>query len=120
MRPGFGDLLDDLNSVRGLGSGSGDSYVDKDLRSVLGDRVRDRFNLSYCGGGALSQCRASLWDAIHQAADGLTTELGDPDPADWLKTAARTGFVPGLLPDTFPSTNRPTFQQVLELRRHRR
>ena len=32
----------------------------------------------------------------------------------WRKLAATTGFVPGLLPNRFPSTNRPTFQQVLE------
>jgi hypothetical protein len=36
-------------------------------------------------------------------------------PALWQEKAARTGFIPGLLPDTFPRTNRPTFQQVLEL-----
>ena len=119
MRPVFGDLLDDLNAVRGLGGGSGDSYVDKDLRTRLGDKVRSRFNLRYCGGDSLARCRASLWEAIHQAADDLTADLG-PDPATWLKRAARTGFIPGLLPDTFPFTNRPTFQQVLELRRHRR
>jgi hypothetical protein len=28
-----------------------------------------------------------------------------------------TGFVPGLLSARFPTTNRPTFQQVLELDR---
>jgi acyl-homoserine lactone acylase PvdQ len=118
MAPVFGDLVDDLHAVRGLSGLSGESYVDKDLRALLGDEVRGRFNLSYCGGGSLGQCRASLWEAIHQAADGLATELGQADPAKWLKPAARTGFVPGLLPNTFPATNRPTFQQVLELQRH--
>ena len=34
----------------------------------------------------------------------------------WLKTASRTGFVPGLLPNTFPTTNRPTFQQVVQFK----
>jgi acyl-homoserine lactone acylase PvdQ len=118
MGPVFGDLVDDLNAVRSLGGMPGQSYVDKDLRALLGDRVQGRFNLSYCGGGLLSQCRASLWGAIHQAADGLTTELGEADPARWLKPAARTGFVPGLLPNTFPTTNRPVYQQVLEFQRH--
>jgi acyl-homoserine lactone acylase PvdQ len=118
MGPVFGDLVDDLNAVRSLGGLPGQSYVDKDLRALLGDRVQGRFNLSYCGSGLLSQCRASLWGAIHQAADGLTTELGEVDPARWLKPAARTGFVPGLLPNTFPTTNRPVYQQVLEFQRH--
>jgi acyl-homoserine lactone acylase PvdQ len=120
VRPVFGDRVSDLNAVRGLGGLSGESYVDKDLRRLLGDRVRDPFHLSYCGGGSLAECRASLWAAIHQAADGLAAELGEDDPANWIKRAARTGFVPGLLPNTFPTTNRPTFQQVLELQRKRR
>jgi hypothetical protein len=33
----------------------------------------------------------------------------------WRSTARRTGFTPGLIPDTFRLTNRSTFQQVLEL-----
>jgi hypothetical protein len=117
MAPVFGDLVDDLSSVRSLSGLSGESYVDKDLRTLLGDKVDGRFNLRYCGGGSLAQCRASLWAAIHQAADGLTSELGETNPASWLKPASRTRFVPGLLPNTFPTTNRPTFQQVLELQR---
>ena len=36
-------------------------------------------------------------------------------PAAWRSAARRTGFTPGLIPDTFRVTNRPTFQQVLEL-----
>jgi acyl-homoserine lactone acylase PvdQ len=118
MNPVFGSLIPDLNSVRSLGSLSGESYVDKDLRTLLGDRVQDPFNLSYCGDGSLAACRDSLWNAVHSSADRLTSQLGEPDPSNWTKQAARTGFVPGLLPNTFPSTNRPTFQQVLELQRH--
>jgi acyl-homoserine lactone acylase PvdQ len=118
VAPVFGSLTPDLNAVRNLGSLSGESYVDKDLRTLLGRRVRDPFNLSYCGAGSLAACRSSLWEAVHLAADRLTSELGEPDPARWTKPAARTGFVPGLLPDTFPTTNRPTFQQVIELNRH--
>lgn len=115
--PVFGDLTDDLDAVRSLSSLSGESYVDKDLRTLLGDRVRDRFHLSYCGGGSLRACRAALWAAVHETADDLTAELGQADPALWRKRASRTEFVPGLLRDTFPTTNRPTFQQVLELQR---
>jgi acyl-homoserine lactone acylase PvdQ len=118
MSPVFGSLLPDLNAVRGLGSATGESYVDKDLRMLLGRRVRDRFNLSYCGAGSLTACRNSLWNAVHQTAEQLATQLGQADPAKWTGPASRTGFVPGLLPNTFPTTNRPTFQQVLELQRH--
>ena len=56
LRPGAdGDLLDDVNSVRGLGGLAGESYVDKDLRTLLGDHVNGRFNLSYCGEGSLKR-----------------------------------------------------------------
>jgi acyl-homoserine lactone acylase PvdQ len=114
MSPVFGSLIDDLDNVRSLGGLEGESYVDKDLRTLLGDRVQGRFNLSYCGGGELPACIDSLWQAIHQAADATAADLGQPDPSLWRKSARRSSFVPGVLPDTFPFTNRPTFQQVLE------
>jgi hypothetical protein len=109
-----GGLLDDVNSVRGLGGLAGQSYVDKDLRTLLGDHVDGRFNLSYCGEGSLKVCRDSLWITLHVAANQLAAQFGNPDPATWLKTASRTGFQPGLIPNTMRTTNRPTFQQVLE------
>ena len=120
MRPVFGDLVDDLNEVRALDGTSGQSYVDKDLRTLLRRPVRGRFNLRYCGRGSLRACRASLWRAIGQAADGLAALFANPDPPGWRKPAARTNFVPGLIRNTFRTTNRPTYQQVLELRRPRR
>jgi acyl-homoserine lactone acylase PvdQ len=119
MEPRFGDLLDELNNVRNLGSLSGESYVDKDLRTLLGDKVHGRFNLRYCGDGDLATCRASLWDAIDASAAGLAADFGSDDPASWRGQASTTGFTPGLLPIRFPTTNRPTFQQVLELQHHR-
>jgi hypothetical protein len=115
VRPVFGDLLGDVNAVRSLGGQNGHSYVDKDLRALLGRPLHRRFHLSYCGNGSLAPCRASLWAAVDEAAARLEAELG-PDPARWLKEAARTGFSPGLLPNTIRATNRPTFQQVLEFR----
>lgn len=118
MAPVFGALLGDLDNVRGLGGLESESYVDKDLRRLLGDPVVGPFNLSYCGGGSLPACAASLWQAVHDTADTLTTQQGQADPSLWRKVAARTGFVPGLLSTTFPSTNRPTFQQVLEFDRN--
>jgi acyl-homoserine lactone acylase PvdQ len=114
MRPVFGDLLDDLNSLRNLNGLSGESYVDKDLRILLGERVADRFNFAYCGRGSLAECRASLWAAFDEAIQDLVAEQGG-NPAAWRGSASRTGFQPGLLPDTIRATNRPTFQQVLEL-----
>jgi hypothetical protein len=117
MSPVFGALIPDLDRVRNLDGLEGESYVDKDLRTLLGDPVVGPFNLSYCGLGSLSACSASLWQAIHDTADALAAQQGQEDPSLWQKAAATTGFVPGLLPNRFPTTNRPTFQQVLELDR---
>jgi acyl-homoserine lactone acylase PvdQ len=119
VRPVFGDLTEDVDDVRGLSGGTGQSLVDKDLRTLLGERVRGRFNLRYCGNGSLDACRASLWAAVEQVAAELAAEQG-PEPSGWTRTASRTRFTPGLIPDTIRATNRPVFQQVLELTSDRR
>ena len=119
MRPQFGDLTGDLDAIRGLGSLSGESYVDKDLRTLLGTPVHGKFHLRYCGKGDLTACRTSLWAAVDTVAAQLADQQGTSDPAAWRSAARRTGFTPGLIPDTFRATNRPTFQQVLELTRGR-
>ncbi len=116
VRPVHGDLTDDLDRVRGLNGLAGASLVDKDLRTLLGERVQGRFDLRYCGAGSLAACRASLWAVVHDVAAQLAATQG-PDPRAWSATAARTGFTPGLIPDTIRTTNRPTFQQVIELQR---
>ena len=91
-------------------------YVDKDLRALLGRRVRGRFALSYCGRGSLARCRAGLWSALDAAAGELAAQQG-PDPRLWRADATneRIKFTPGLIADTMRWTNRPTFQQVLRL-----
>jgi hypothetical protein len=114
MLPVYGDLLGALEESRNLGGGDGASYVDKDLRTLLGEPVDGPFELSYCGDGDLDSCRESLWAVVDDVATRLAAEHG-PDPAAWRSTAARTRFTPGLIPDTIRTTNRPTFQQVLEL-----
>ena len=107
LRPVFGDLAGDLRGI------SRESIVDKDLRTLLGHAVEAPFNLSYCGNGELDTCRASLWEVVDTVTRELAVDRGD-DPRTWLREGARTSFIPGLIPDTFRSTNRPTFQQVLE------
>ncbi len=114
MRPVYGDLLGALDRLRGLGGLAGESYVDKDLRTLLDPAaVSGKFRLQYCGNGSLDACRAALWKAFDAALPPLVAAQG-PDPAAWRGNASRSGFVPGLIPDTFRATNRPTFQQVIE------
>ncbi len=107
------------DDVNGSSFGSGwYGYVDKDLRRLLGRRVRGRFGLRYCGRGSLSRCRASLWSALGQATTRLAASQG-ANPEAWRSDATleRIGFRPDLIPNTARWTNRPTFQQVIEFDR---
>ena len=55
--------------------------------------------------------------AVGRRRPGRGRARGGPwaRPAVWRSNARRTGFIPGIIPDTIRATNRPTFQQVLEL-----
>jgi acyl-homoserine lactone acylase PvdQ len=110
----FGDRLADVNAVRGLGSAAGESLGDKDLRTLLGENVKGKFNLRYCGDGNFDLCRKSLWITLHVVDEQLAAQYGNREPSSWLKAGALTGFQPGLIPNKFRTTNRPTFQQVLQ------
>jgi hypothetical protein len=119
MQPIYGELTEVLDSKRNLsgspGSGNqpGPSFVDKDLRTLLGKDVEGKYNLSYCGNGSLEACRDSLWQVVDEVTQEIALVRGD-DPSAWIKEGGRIGFTPGLISETFRATNRPTFQQVLE------
>ncbi len=95
-------------------------YMDKDLRTIMGMKVRGKFNVRYCGGGKIERCRTLLWNAIDKAGNKLAASQG-PNPSAWRAsaTAERIGFVPGLLPFTMRYTNRPSgIQQVVSFSGH--
>lgn len=108
--PVLGEIVESGVDLRGIDA---QSFIDKDLRTLLGDPVEGPFDVDYCGAGDLAACSESLWAAIDAAAAQVATERGD-DPSTWLAEGARTTFVPGLVPNDFRATNRPTFQQVIE------
>lgn len=94
--------------------------MNKDLRTLLGERVKGKFALRYCGGGNLSRCRQQLWAAIDQAGTTLQRTQGS-DPSAWRSDAVRERihFTPGLLPYSMRYTNRPSgIQQVLSFGGH--
>jgi acyl-homoserine lactone acylase PvdQ len=95
-------------------------YMDKDLRTLLGEPVRGAFSRPYCGVGVLAACRQALWAAIDAAAAELERMQGHV-PSAWRAdaTAERIRFASGVLPDTMRWTNRPTFQQVMSFSGHR-
>ena len=114
MQPVFGDLTDDLDDIRGLGGLAGESYVDKDLRTLLQragegrvpppllrQRLARRVPGVAVGGGRAGRGRAGRRSRARTRPRGAAPR-GAP------------GFTPGLIPDTIRATNRPTFQQVLE------
>jgi acyl-homoserine lactone acylase PvdQ len=115
IEPVFGDLSQTVYDKRTLRGDSGQSILDKDLRTLLGEEVDGPFNLQYCGGGSLEDCRAALWAVVETTTAELAAQYGSDDPATWLMPGRRTAFIPNLIPETFRTTNRPTFQQLIEL-----
>ena len=95
-------------------------YMDKDLRTIMGMKVRGKFHVRYCGAGNIKRCRALLWTAIDKAGQKLAAKQG-PTPSAWRSSATRERitFVPGLLPFTMRYTNRPSgIQQVVSFSGH--
>ena len=96
------------------------SYVQKDLRALLGRPVAVPFGTRFCGGGDVAVCAASLWAALDQAAAELEAAQG-ADPTAWRSDATleRIRFAPGILTQTMRGSNKPTFQQAITFRTHR-
>ncbi|MGI9578397.1 MAG: penicillin acylase family protein, partial [Microthrixaceae bacterium] len=115
LEPVFGSQSAEVYEERGLDGDTGSSIVDKDLRTLLGENVEGPFNLQYCGGGSLERCSEDLWAVLEASATELAADYGSEDPDTWLMEGLRTSFRPGLIEDTMRTTNRPTFQQLIEL-----
>ncbi|MEA2443248.1 MAG: hypothetical protein QOJ12_540 [Thermoleophilales bacterium] len=124
LSPVLGDLTQKFADFHGRGAssygGGWYSYIDKDLRTLLGQSVKAKYSTRYCGKGDLSACQASIWAALDAAGADLEAAQG-ADPGAWRAdaNAARIKFVPNLIPDTMRWTNRPTFQQVNSFGGHR-
>ncbi len=129
LQPVLGPLTDQLKQLapidnpanpNGSSYGAGwYSYVDKDLRTLLGQKVPGAYSTAYCGAGSITACAASLWQSLDAAGNALAAAQGS-DPAAWRAdaTAERIHFS-GFIPDTMRWTNRPTFQQVVVFGSHR-
>lgn len=91
--------------------------MQKDLRTVLGKRVRGKFSRVYCGKGSVTACRALLVASLDEAVKALEEEFGtDPSTWDADEIGDQIDFRPVGLKDqpNMQWQNRPTFQQVLE------
>ncbi|MDX6664487.1 MAG: hypothetical protein QOG68_693 [Solirubrobacteraceae bacterium] len=126
LKPVLGANLAELATIvsrHGLSQYDGwYQYIDKDLRTLLGDPVAGKFNDMYCGGGVKATCQADIWAAIDAAGTEIAAAQGNADPTTWRSDASkdRITFVPGLLPATMRWTNRPSgIQQVISFKSHR-
>lgn len=99
-------------------------YINKDLRSLAGDRsLRRDLRFDYCGRGKASRCRSVLRTSLRQAvtraltAQGVSSvrELTYDKSIDAIRHA--TSGAVGVRPIDWQ--NRPTFQQVVAFERHR-
>ncbi|MFC9931054.1 penicillin acylase family protein [Streptomyces sp. NPDC127190] len=100
------------------------SYVDKDIRAVLGESVQGGLAEKYCGGGDLGSCRDVLLSTLKQAA-GLTAAQvypGDDQCSagdQWCADSIVQRTLGGIKHGKISWQNRPTFQQVVEYTSHR-
>jgi acyl-homoserine lactone acylase PvdQ len=97
--------------------------VQKDLRSILHDRVRGPLNRIYCGAGSLARCRAALESSLGAAAAESPQQVypadrvcqaGDQMCSDSIQFRAIGAITQPLI----EWVNRPTFQQADEIQGH--
>jgi acyl-homoserine lactone acylase PvdQ len=100
------------------------SYVDKDIRAVLGENVQGGLAQKYCGGGSLSACRDILISTLKQAAGMTAAQVypGDDQCSagdQWCADSIVQRTLGGIKHGRISWQNRPTFQQVVEYTSHR-
>jgi acyl-homoserine lactone acylase PvdQ len=100
------------------------SYVDKDLRAVLGKPVGGGLARKFCGGGDLAQCRQALLTTLQQAAAESASDVypGDSDCSagdQWCADSIIQHPLGGVTDDKISWQNRPTYQQVVQFPAHR-
>ncbi|MFJ7902517.1 penicillin acylase family protein [Streptomyces sp. NPDC096198] len=100
------------------------SYVDKDIRAVLGQPVQGPLAQKYCGGGDLGACRDALLGTLKQAAGMTAAQVypGDDQCSagdQWCADSIVQRPLGGIKHGRIGWQNRPTFQQVVEYTSHR-
>ncbi|MFJ9758483.1 penicillin acylase family protein [Streptomyces sp. NPDC101149] len=100
------------------------SYVDKDIRAVLGEPVRGPLAQKYCGGGDLGACRDVLTGTLKQAAGTTASQVypGDDQCSagdQWCADSIVQRALGGIKHGSISWQNRPTYQQVVEFTSHR-
>jgi acyl-homoserine lactone acylase PvdQ len=94
-------------------------YMLKDFKTLLGQKVKQKYSTTYCGKGDVKTCSADMWAALKAAGDTLAKTQG-ADPANWHSSATKEQIKFTPLPlVTMAYTNRPSgIQQVLSYNGH--
>lgn len=100
------------------------SYVDKDIRAVLGESVQGPLARKYCGGGSLSACRDVLISTLKEAAGKTAAQVYPGDTLcsagdQWCADSIFQRTLGGIKHGHISWQNRPTYQQVVEFTSHR-
>ncbi|GKQ34004.1 penicillin acylase [Streptomyces sp. A012304] len=100
------------------------SYVDKDIRAVLGESVQGPLGQKYCGGGSLSACRNVLITSLKEAAGKTAAQVYPGDGVcaagnQWCADSIVQRTLGGIKHGNISWQNRPTYQQVVEFTSHR-
>jgi len=87
-------------------------YMDKDFRTLLGQPVKGKYALRYCGDGVLKACATEMWRALDAAGKTLAAKQG-ADPTAWRAVNLANNFSPIPL-FKMQYSNKPTgIQQVM-------
>ncbi|AVH59622.1 MULTISPECIES: penicillin acylase family protein [Streptomyces] len=100
------------------------SYVDKDIRAVLGESVPGGLPQKYCGGGSLGACREILISTLKEAAGKTASQVYPGDDVcsagdQWCADSISHRALGGIKHYNISWQNRPTYQQVVEFTSHR-
>ncbi|WP_399938501.1 penicillin acylase family protein [Streptomyces sp. BBFR25] len=100
------------------------SYVDKDIRSVLGEPVKGPLARAYCGDGDLAACRDTLVTTLEEASGRTAAQVypGDDNCSageQWCADSVIHRTLGGIKHGGISWQNRPTYQQVVEFNSHR-
>ena len=100
------------------------SYVDKDIRSVLGEPVQGGLAQKYCGGGSLTGCRDILISTLKDASAKTAAQVYPGDTTcsagnQWCADSIVQRTLGGIKHYNISWQNRPTYQQVVEYTSHR-
>ncbi|MEO7198310.1 MAG: penicillin acylase family protein [Solirubrobacterales bacterium] len=104
-------------------------FVQKDLRSMLGEKVKAPYSRIYCGKGRFKVCAKLLQNSLKQAMDtssatlygseGCKLNTGTQATAQMCNDAVNATDLTVAAVDEFHWINRPTFQQAIEFQGHR-